>query len=123
MFIGHFALGFGAKRWAPAVSLGTLFLAAQFVVLLWPTLLLLGIEHVRVVPGITAFTPLDFTHYPVSHSLLAGVGWGIALGGGYALLRRNRRAAVVIGLLVLSHWMLDFVTHRPDPSAQRRSAQ
>jgi hypothetical protein len=114
MFIGHFALGFGAKRWAPAVSLGTLFLAAQFVDLLWPTLLLLGIEHVRVVPGITAFTPLDFTHYPVSHSLLAGVGWGIALGGGYALLRRNRRAAVVIGLLVLSHWMLDFVTHRPD---------
>jgi hypothetical protein len=114
MFIGHFALGFGAKRWAPAVSLGTLFLAAQFVDLLWPTLLLLGIEHVRVVPGITAFTPLDFTHYPVSHSMLAGVGWGIALGGGYALLRRNRRAAVVIGLLVLSHWMLDFVTHRPD---------
>jgi hypothetical protein len=114
MFIGHFALGFGAKRWALAVSLGTLFLAAQFVDLLWPTLLLLGIEHVRVVPGITAFTPLDFTHYPVSHSLLAGVGWGIALGGGYALLRRNRRAAVVIGLLVLSHWMLDFVTHRPD---------
>jgi hypothetical protein len=114
MFIGHFALGFGAKRWAPSVSLGTLFLAAQFVDLLWPTLLLLGIEHVRLAPGITAFTPLDFTHYPVSHSLLAGVGWGIAVGGGYALLRRTRRGALVIGLLVLSHWMLDVITHRPD---------
>ena len=63
MFIGHFGVGFGAKRFAPAVSLGTLFLAAQFADLLWPTLLLLGVEEVRIDPGITVVTPLDFVHY------------------------------------------------------------
>ena len=64
MFVGHFAVGFGAKRFAPRVSLGTLFLAARFIDLLCPTLLLFGVEWVRFAPGITAFTPLDFEHYP-----------------------------------------------------------
>lgn len=77
MFIGHFAVGFGAKSVAPRVSLGTLFLAAQFIDLLWPTLLLLGVEHVRIVPGATVVTPLVFDHYPVSHSLIAVLGWTV----------------------------------------------
>ncbi|MDZ4252520.1 MAG: hypothetical protein U1A72_08090 [Sulfuritalea sp.] len=75
MFIGHFGVGFGAKSVVPGVSLGTLLLAAQFIDLLWPTLLLLGVEHVRIVPGATVVTPLVFDHYPVSHSLLAVLGW------------------------------------------------
>lgn len=114
MFIGHFGVGFGAKAVASTVSLGTLFLAAQFVDLLWPTLLLLGIEQVEIEPGITKMTPLDFVHYPVSHSLLLVVGWGVLFGLVYWLLRKNARAAVVLGLLVVSHWVLDLVVHRPD---------
>ncbi len=114
MFIGHFGVGFGAKRAAPRVSLGTLFLAAQFLDLLWPTLLLLGIERVRIAPGITAATPLDFEYYPFTHSLLFAVIWGLALGAVYQMLRRYPRGAVVAGLLVVSHWVLDLVVHRPD---------
>jgi len=114
MFIGHFAVGFAAKQVAPRASLGTLFLAAQFIDLLWPTLLLLGVERVSIAPGITAFTPLDFEHYPWSHSLLAVLNWGLLLGVTYFLIRRDRRTSLVLGLLVVSHWLLDFLTHRPD---------
>jgi len=115
MFIGHFGLGFGAKRAAPAVSLGTLFLACQFADLLWPTLLLLGVERVEIEPGVTAMTPLDFVSYPYSHSLVALCLWGAAFGGVYVAVRRVRVfTALVLGLLVVSHWVLDFVTHRRD---------
>ncbi len=114
MFIGHFGVGFGAKRAAPRVSLGTLFLAAQFLDLLWPTLLLLGVETVRIQPGATAVTPLLFEHYPVSHSLLAALGWGVLLGGAHFALRRQRRDALIVALLVPSHWVLDLIVHRPD---------
>ena len=114
MFLGHFGVGFGAKAAAPKVSLGSLFLAAQFLDLLWPTLLLLGVERVRIAPGITAVTPLDFEHYPVSHSLLAAIGWAALFAATYHFLRRHRRGAIVLGLLVLSHWLLDLVVHRPD---------
>src|SRR3954464_6022660 len=93
MFIGHFAVAFAAKRAAPEVSLGTLFLAAQLADLVWPTLVLLGIERFEIRPGITAVTPLDFLHYPYSHSLLALVLWGLALGGGYVLATKGRLAA------------------------------
>lgn len=114
MFIGHFAVGFGAKSVVPGVSLGTLLLAAQFIDLLWPTLLLFGIEQVRIVPGATAVTPLAFDHYPVSHSLAAVLGWAALVGGSHFLLRRNRLAAFALGLLVISHWALDAIVHRPD---------
>ncbi|HEY8021798.1 MAG TPA: hypothetical protein VIH93_11885 [Thermoanaerobaculia bacterium] len=114
MFAGHFAVAFGGKRAAPAVSLGTLFMAAQFLDLLWPCFLLLGIEEVRITPGITAVTPFDFVSYPYSHSLVAAVGWSLLFGGGYWLVRRSLRGSVVLGALVLSHWVLDLVAHRPD---------
>lgn len=114
MFIGHFAVGFAAKRLAPQASLGTLFFAAQFIDLLWPSLLLLGIERVQIAPGNTAFTPLDFEHYPWSHSLLAVLGWSVLIGVAYHLARHDRRTSLILGVLVLSHWLLDFLTHRPD---------
>jgi hypothetical protein len=118
MFIGHFAAGFAAKsilkKSAPAVSLGTLFLAAQFIDLLWPTLLLAGIERVAIEPGNTAFTPLNFLFYPISHSLVAVVFWASILGMVVMLIRHNVAAAITVGLLVLSHWFLDLLTHRPD---------
>jgi len=114
VFIGHFGVGFGAKRFAPQVSLGTLFLAGQFVDLLWPVFLLIGIERAAIVPGVTAVTPIDFQHYPFSHSLLAVVLWSAFLGGVYFAVRGGWRGAVVVALLVLSHWVRDGLTPRPD---------
>ena len=114
MFIGHFAVAMAAKRAAPRASLGTLVLAAQFLDILWPVLLLAGMEAVEIRPGDTAFTPLAFTRYPVSHSLVAAVGWGAALGAVYYAARRYGRGALVLALLVVSHWVLDWITHRPD---------
>src|SRR6516164_2999844 len=80
MFVGHFALGFAAKRAVPRVSLGLLFAAAQFADVLWPVLVGAGLEHVVIDPGNTAFTPLDFVSYPYSHSLLLLIVWGVAFG-------------------------------------------
>jgi membrane-bound metal-dependent hydrolase YbcI (DUF457 family) len=114
MFIGHFALGFAAKRAAPRLSVAVLFAAAQLADLIWPILVALGIEQVRIEPGITAFTPLDFVSYPYSHSLLALAIWGVVFGGICAVVVRDRRVMIVIAALVVSHWVLDWVTHRPD---------
>lgn len=114
MFIGHFAVGMGAKAAAPRVPLGTLFLASQFVDLLWPTLLLFGLERVKIVPGITTVTPLDFEHYPITHSLLMAVVWGLAFALIYWFVQKNKSGAIVLGLCVISHWLLDLIVHRPD---------
>ena len=114
MFLGHFGLGFGLKRAAPDVSLGTLFLAVEFVDLLWPTFLVLGLEHVEIAPGITAVTPFDFVDYPISHSLLMMIVWGLLFGGVYWAINKSRGGAVVCGLAVISHWFLDWLMHRPD---------
>jgi hypothetical protein len=114
VLIGHLAVGFAAKRVAPRASLGVLMTAPILLDLLWPIGLLLGIETVRIAPGDTAFTPLQFVSYPWTHSLLMSVVWGAL----FALLYRGRtgdaRAAWVIALGVVSHWVLDWVSHRPD---------
>ena len=114
MFIGHFAVGLAAKRAVPETSLGWLIAAPIALDLLWPVFLLAGWERVRIDPGNTAFTPLDFTSYPWSHSLLMSVVWGVVLALGYWLFTRRRAGAIALGLLVVSHWVLDFITHRPD---------
>ena len=114
MFIGHFGIGFGAKKIAPAISLGLLFIAAQFLDLLWPSLLLLDIEHVVISPGITKVTPFDFVDYPISHSLLLVTGWGILLGILSWLVLKRFRYALIIFACVVSHWLLDLLVHRPD---------
>jgi hypothetical protein len=114
MFIGHFAVGLAAKKAAPGVSLGTLFFAVQFLDLLWPTLLLLNLEQVEITTDPAAPIPLRFVHYPISHSLLAAAGWGVAIGLVYWLARKDQRAAIIVGLCVLSHWILDLIVHIPD---------
>ncbi len=115
MFIGHYALGFAAKRAAPTVSLGALFAACQLADLLWPTLVLSGVESFRIMPGATAVTPLVFTSYPYSHSLVALTFWGILFGVIYSLLMRSRAVAgITIAILVVSHWALDALVHVPD---------
>jgi membrane-bound metal-dependent hydrolase YbcI (DUF457 family) len=115
VFIGHYALAFGAKRYVPTVSLGMLFLACQFADLLWPTLLLLGLERVEIDPGNTAFTPLNFISYPYSHSLVMLLAWSAVIALAYRTVRGGpARAALVVAALVVSHFVLDFITHRPD---------
>ena len=114
MFLGHFGLGLATKPLQPRLSLGTLFLATQLADLLWPTLLLLGVERVDIRPGLMAASPFDFVYYPYSHSLLTQVLFGLLLGLIYGLWQRNWRGALLVGLLVPSHWLLDLVMHRPD---------
>ena len=114
MFIGHFALGLAAKRAAPRTSLGTLFVAPTLADLLWPVFLLLGWEHAHVVPGPNPFLTLWLDDYPISHSLLTLAVWGALFGYVYWRRRGDKRAALVLALLVVSHWVLDFITHRPD---------
>lgn len=115
MFLGHFGVAFAAKKAAPAISLAMLFVAAQLADLAWPILVLAGVEKVAISPGITAVTPLDFVSYPYSHSLLTLAAWGAALGLAYNLVRRGgRRAFWVLFALVVSHWVLDVLVHRPD---------
>jgi hypothetical protein len=114
MFIGHFGVAFGSKKIVPKVSLGTLIFAAQLLDLVWPILLLLGIEHVRIDPGNTAYTPLEFYDYPITHSLLLVLVWSLLFGGIYYGFKRWTKGAIVAGCAVLSHWVLDFLTHRPD---------
>ncbi|HSG07010.1 MAG TPA: hypothetical protein VLA36_01545 [Longimicrobiales bacterium] len=114
MFIGHYAVALAAKPAARRAPLWTLVLAVQWPDLLWPFLLLTGVEQVRIDPGNTAFTPLDFVHYPVSHSLSLDLMWGVALGAFFLWRLRDGRAAVVLGASVVSHWVLDWISHGPD---------
>src|SRR5580693_3615644 len=114
MFIGHYALGLAAKRVAPRTSLGALIAAPTLADLLWPLFLLFGWEHVSITPSTNPFLNLTFDAYPFSHSLVALIGWGLVFGGLYALRTRDRGAALVLCLLVVSHWVLDFIVHRPD---------
>lgn len=114
MFLGHIGAALGAKRIAPGTSTALLLAAPLLPDLLWPVLLLLGIERVAIDPGNTVVTPLDFQHYPVTHSLAASAGWAVLAAAVYWTLTRRSRAAIVLGALVLSHWFFDLVVHAPD---------
>jgi hypothetical protein len=114
MFIGHYATALVAKRIAPKAGLGTLVFAVMWPDLLWPFLLIGGVEEVAVVPGLTAATPLAFLSYPLSHSLVLDVGWGMLLGSLVWFCLGDARAALITAVAVVSHWVLDWVTHRPD---------
>ena len=114
MFIGHFGIGFAAKRISPKASLGTLFFATQFIDLLWPILLILRIEQVQIDPGNTVVTPLNFSFYPYSHSLFTVLVWSLLIGITYFIVKKNKFISLYLGVLVLSHWLLDLIVHRPD---------
>lgn len=114
MFLGHFGIALAAKRAAPKASLGTLVLGAQLADLLWPIFLLLGWEQVRIDPGNSRVTPMDFVSYPWSHSLVMQIAWGALLAIVYFAIRRDARSALVASACVPTHWVLDWITHRPD---------
>jgi hypothetical protein len=116
VFVGHYSVSFAAKRYDPSLPLWLLFLAVQFLDVLWAPLILLGIEHVRIVPGITRSNPLDLYYMPFTHSLVAAVLWSVAIAGMFKVLVPRARpiSAVVLGSAVFSHWLLDLLVHRPD---------
>ena len=116
MFIGHYGPSFAIKAIRPAIPLWLLFIAVQLVDVAWAVLVLLGIEKVRIVPGITASNPLDLYYMPYTHSLAAALLWAVAA---IVLCKslpgvRTWRTAAWIGLAVFSHWILDLLVHRPD---------
>lgn len=114
MFVGHFGVAFAAKKFAPRTNLGIAVLAAEFLDFVWPIFVLAGIEKVEIVPGLTPVTPLDFVSYPWTHSLLMSFAWAVVFGGVYYGIKRDRTGAIVLGAVVLSHWFLDWLVHRPD---------
>lgn len=114
MFLGHYGIAFAARRAAPRTSLGTTVFAAQWLDELWPILLLLGVERVRIVPGLMAANALDFEWYPYSHSLLFALIWSVLIGGVYFAVRRYGRGAWIVGASVVSHWFFDLPMHRRD---------
>lgn len=114
MFIGHYAVALAAKRAAPRTSLGTLFVAVQLADMLWPVLLLLGWEQAHTVPGPNPFLVLWLDSIPISHSLLTLIAWGVLFAVLYRARTGYARGAIVVALGVVSHWVLDVATHRPD---------
>jgi hypothetical protein len=114
VFLGHYAAALGAKKLAPYSSLGTFILAGELSDLLWPTFLLRGIEQVHIVPGNPPLLRLEFVSYPWSHSLLMVAVWAGVVAALYAFFRRYPRGTLVVAALVLSHWLLDVISHRPD---------
>ena len=116
MFVGHYGVSFAAKRVDRTIPLWVLFLAVQFLDVLWAPCILLGLEKVRIVPGITASNPLDLYYMPYTHSLVAALLWSCVGGFVYHFVVRpaRRQASAVVGVAVFSHWILDFVVHRPD---------
>jgi len=125
MFVGHYGVSFAAKKAEPGVPLWVLFIAVQLLDVLWAPFVLLGIEKVRIVPGITASNPLDLYYMPYTHSLLAAIGWSVVafLVYRFAVRAAPARAAAIVGLAVFSHWLLDFLVHRPDLPLYDNSAK
>jgi hypothetical protein len=116
MFVGHYGPSFAIKAIRPTIPLWLLFIAVQLVDVAWAVLVLLGVEKVRIVPGITASNPLDLYYMPYTHSLVAAIVWSVAAAVVVVLLPRvaTRAAAIWIGAAVFSHWVLDVLVHRPD---------
>ena len=114
MFVGHFAVGFATKRFAPRVPLTLLLAAALLPDILGSIFSLLGWEHARIAPGNTQFTPLDLYDYPWSHSLLMTITWATLLALIYRLWQSDLMGSLLIWLAAASHWVLDWITHRPD---------
>ncbi len=114
MFIGHYGVAFAGKKIDDKPSLGTLFLAAQFLDVLWPVFILVGLERVAIDPLPRRFLTLHFTSYPYSHSLVAAIFWSLVFAIVYYFIKKNLRVSVVLGALVFSHWVLDLIVHVPD---------
>jgi len=115
MFVGHYAASLALKRFEKRASLGVLFLAVQFVDIVFFPLVLLGIERLNVVENFTQSTHFELVYMPYTHSLVAFLIWS---GLAYAIFRwiivKSHSVAAVVALAVMSHWLLDVIVHTPD---------
>jgi hypothetical protein len=116
MFVGHYGPSLAAKAAKNSIPLWLLFIAVQLLDVCWSIFVLLGIEKVRIVPGITATNPLDLYYMPYTHGLIAAALWSIASAIAYKVFRKAAGwpAAALVGAAVFSHWVLDWLVHRPD---------
>jgi len=117
MFVGHYSAAFAAKSVESKIPLWVLFVAVQLADVFWSVFVWMGIERVRIVPGITASNPLDLYYMPYTHSLVAAALWSLAAYIAYRLWKKGgagMKAAALVAVAVFSHWVLDFVVHRPD---------
>jgi hypothetical protein len=115
MFVGHYGVAFATKKADASIPLWVLFLAVQWLDVIWAPLVLLGVERVRIVPGFTATNPLDLYYMPYTHSLVAAISWSVAAALAYGAIRpASTRTRLLVGLAVFSHWILDFIVHVPD---------
>jgi hypothetical protein len=115
VFTGHYGASFAGKALDRTIPLWVLFIAVQLLDFIWAILILLGIEHVRVVPGIMAASALDLYDMPYTHSLAGAVAISVVVGALFCLLwKRPVSAGVIVGLTVFSHWILDLIVHAPD---------
>ena len=119
MFVGHYAVAFAVKSDENKIPLWVLFVAVQLLDFLWAPFVLLGVEKVRIVPGITAANPLDLYYMPYTHSLIGALVWSAVAFAIYRIksgATASRTAALLVGVAVFSHWILDLLVHRPDLS-------
>lgn len=114
MFVGHYSFALAIKSKDKSIPLWTLFLAVQFVDILWASFVFAGIEKVSIEKGFTASNPLNLFYMPFTHSLIGAVGWALLAAFGYFLWKRQTKSALFVGVAVISHWLLDFLVHRPD---------
>jgi hypothetical protein len=114
MFVGHYGVSFLVNSKDKSIPLWLLFIAVQFLDVLWGIFILTGVEKVRIVPGITATNPLDLYYMPYTHSLLGAIFWSVVGFAAYYAFRKNMSAAILVGAAVFSHWVLDLIVHRPD---------
>lgn len=116
MFVGHYGPSYAGSAADQRVPLWILFLSVQLLDILWGVFVLMGVERVRIVPGITATNPLDLYYMPYTHSLVGALGWSVAAGVAYGMWRgrTHTRAGLIVGAAVFSHWVLDLLVHRPD---------
>lgn len=114
MFVGHYAVGLAAKRFAPRTSLGVLIAAPLLLDLIWPILVLIGWEHVSIVESSNPFLRLQFDSYPISHGLVAVIGWATLFASIYFAVARYFAGTIAVWAGVVSHWVLDYVVHQPD---------
>ncbi|MCE9499486.1 MAG: metal-dependent hydrolase [Leptospira sp.] len=119
MFVGHYSISFALKKTDKKISLGMLFLAVQFVDILWAIFILLGVEKVRITPGFTESNALDLYYMPYTHSLPAVILWSVLVGGIFYWYHSADkevaiRIAVAMGLAVFSHFIIDLFVHKQD---------
>jgi len=115
MFVGHYSVAFALKSEQNKIPLWVLFVAVQLLDFIWAPLVLLGIEKMRIAPGITAANPLDLYYMPYTHSLIGALAWSALAFLVYKVISRTKVAAgLIVALAVFSHWILDLIVHRPD---------